>query len=283
MRERDGRQVIDTHGRHAAAPLLELRGATVVKNGVRALDDVSLTVQAGQHTAILGANGAGKSTLINLLTHDDRALARVDGEAPVRVFGRSNWHLFDLRLRLGVVTADLQHRFVVGNSLGRVTCEAAVVSGLVGTRGVLDYVDVTPAMREQAREALARVGASAFAHKTFDRLSTGEARRVVIARALVTQPEVLVLDEPSAGLDMVARQRFMETVARIADGGTTLVLVTHHVDEIVPAIDHVVLMGQGRVMHTGTKREVLTAGRLSAAFGAPVTVGEAHGYFFAHA
>ena len=121
-------------------PVLELTDAVVVKDGVRVLDGLSLTIRAGEHTAILGPNGAGKTTLINLLTHDDRPLAVINGVPPVRVFGSTRWNVFDLRSRLGIVSTDLHHRFVAGNSLGNITGEAAVLSGLFGTRGVLDYV-----------------------------------------------------------------------------------------------------------------------------------------------
>ena len=265
------------------APVLELADATVVKDGVPVLDSISLTIRAGDHTAILGPNGAGKSTLINLLTHEDRALARPDGPPAVRVFGHTRWHVFDLRSRLGIVSADAHRRFVEGSSLGRITGEDAVLSGFFGTHGVLDYVTVTDAMRLAAARALDRVGALETARKTLDRMSTGEARRVLIARALVTRPDALVLDEPSAGLDLVARHRLMEMVESLAAADTTLVLVTHHVEEIVPAIAHVVLMANGRIVGSGPKRSVLTSERLSAVYGAPITIEEAAGLFHARA
>jgi iron complex transport system ATP-binding protein len=264
-------------------PVLELVDATVVKDGVRVLDGLTLAIRAGEHTAIVGPNGAGKTTLINLLTADERALACPGAPPAVRVFGSERWNVFELRSRIGIVSTDLHQRLVSGNSFGPVTGEDAVLSGLFGTRGVLKYVTVTTAMRQRAADALARVEAAHLASKTLDRMSTGEARRILIARALVTEPQALVLDEPSAGLDLVARQRFLDAIARIADEGTTIVLVTHHIEEILPTIGRVVLLDRGRVAAAGPKHAVLTAARLSAVYGAPIALQEARGYYYAQA
>ena len=259
-------------------PVLELLDATVVKNGCRILDRLSLTIVAGEHSAILGPNGAGKSTLINVLTRQDFALAR-DGAAPVRIFGADRWDLFDLRSRLGIVTSDLHTRFVSGNSAGPITGERAVLSGLLGTYGIVDPASVDAGMRRRAAEALERLHAGRLARKPMDRMSTGEARRVLIARALVTAPAALVLDEPTTGLDMVARDRFLDRIRDIARGGTTIVLVTHHVDEIIPEIDRVILLRDGRVAFSGSKRAALTGTQLTAAYGAPISVREIDGYY----
>ena len=264
-------------------PLLELVNATVVKGETRALDAVSITIHEGAHTAILGPNGAGKTTLVNLLTFEDRPLAPLGAPPSVRVLGRDVWHVFELRQQIGLVSGNLHGRFVAGHSSGPISGEDAVVSGFFATQGVLLYVAVTDQMREAARAALARVGAGHLAGKTLDAMSTGEARRVLIARALVQRPRVLVLDEPTTGLDVVARHRFLETVRSVAREGTTIVLITHHVDEIIPEIDQVVLIDRGRVVAQGTKPEMLSGERLSALFGAPVTVTQDHGYYYARA
>jgi iron complex transport system ATP-binding protein len=264
-------------------PVLELTHATVVKGGVRVLDDLSLTIREGEHTAILGPNGAGKTTLLNLLTFEDRALAIPEGPPAVRVFGQDRWHVFELRTRIGIVSATLHARFVAGHSSGRITGEDAVVSGFFATQGVLLYVEVTEAMREAARDALARVEAAHLGAKTLDEMSTGEARRVLIARALVNRPRALVLDEPTTGLDVVARHRFLEMVRRLAAGGTTIILITHHVEEIIPEIGQVVLLDRGHVAAKGPKAEMLTRERMTALFGAPVEVDESNGYFVARA
>jgi iron complex transport system ATP-binding protein len=261
-------------------PLLELTHATVVIGGVRALDDVSLTIPAGQHTAIVGPNGSGKSTLINLLTHQERAFAG-GGDPAVRVFGSERWNVFELRAALGVVSSDLHHRFVEGNSNGRITGHEAVLSGFFASQGIMAHVEITEAMRERARGALAQLEASHLAGKVLNEMSSGEARRVLIARALVTGPRALVLDEPTTGLDLIARYRFMELVRGIARSGPTLVLVTHHIEEIIPEVERVVLLRKGRVAADGTKDQTLTSERLTHVFGAPIAVRCDDGYYVA--
>ncbi len=261
------------------APLLELVDASVVKEGVRILDRLTLTIRVGEHTAILGPNGAGKTTLINLLTHDDYPYA-FDGAPPaVRVFGHDRWNVFELRSTLGIISNDLHQRFVAGHSAGRIRGRDAVISGFFATQGFLINLDVTDDMRERAADALGRLGASHLAGKWMNEMSTGEARRVLIARALVSEPKALVLDEPTAGLDVVARHRFLETVRQIAQRGTTVIFITHHVEEVIPEVEQVLLLRDGRIMAGGPKRAMLTPDKLEALFGAPVRVSEHGGYF----
>jgi iron complex transport system ATP-binding protein len=263
-------------------PVLELIDATVVKNERRILDSLSLTIHVGEHTAIVGPNGAGKSALVNLLTHDDRPVRHEDDSPSVRVFGEGSWNVFELRSQLGIVSADLHHRFVLGNNEGRVTGEAAVLSGFLATQGILRYGAVTPEMRTRAADALARMGASHLAKRWLNEVSTGEARRVLLARALVTAPRALILDEPTTGLDIVARHDFTERVRQIAREGTTIILITHHIEEIVPEIQRVILVGEGRIVASGPKREILTSARLSGLFKAPVVLEEDEdGYCYA--
>ena len=262
-------------------PVLELSNATVVKADRPVLNGVNLTISAGEHTAIVGPNGAGKSVLVRLLTHEDRAVAPPDGSSPVRVFGNGNWDVFELRSQLGIVSADLHQRFVGGNSEGRITGEAAVLSGFLASDGILRYGVVTDDMRRRAGEALDRMGAGHLRRRWLDELSSGEARRVLLARALVTAPRALVLDEPTTGLDLVARHDFMERVRQIARDGTTIILITHHVDEIIPEIERVILLREGRIAASGPKRPMMTAAHLSALFDAPIAVEESDGYFYA--
>jgi iron complex transport system ATP-binding protein len=261
--------------------LIELSNATVVKNGVTILDRLTLAIGVGEHTAIVGPNGAGKSTLINLLTHDDRACADGRAAAPVRVLGSDRWHVSELRRRLGIVTADLHQRFVNGNSAGRVIARDAVVSGFFAAHGFVRDEETTPEMRAQAADALSRMGVAHLQDAQLDQMSTGEARRVLIARALVTSPNALVLDEPTTGLDLVARHNFLETIRRVARQGTTIVLVTHRVEEIIPEIRSVVLLKNGKIAASGPKATVLTAAHLSEVFGAPIFLDQRDGYFHA--
>jgi iron complex transport system ATP-binding protein len=267
-----------------SVPVLELNNATVLRGDqqVAVLHNLTLTIQEGEHTAILGPNGAGKSALVRVLTHEDRPLVPAEGEPPpVRVFGSDNWDVFDLRSQLGLVSADLHHRFVFGNNEGRVRAENAVLSGFFATQGILRYGTISADMRQRAADALARMGASHLSRRFMDEMSSGEARRVLLARALVTGPRALVLDEPTTGLDLVARHAFMEQVRRIAREGTTLILITHHTEEIIPEIQRVILLRGGRIVASGSKAEILEQGELSALFDAPVTVDEDDGYYYA--
>ncbi len=269
-----------------ADPIIELHDATVVLGGATILHSLTFSVADGEHMAILGPNGAGKSTLMKLLALEVYPLAgrpaRVPnggGPPPVRIFGRDRWQVSELRSRLGLVSAELHDRFVQGNSAGSITGLDAVISGFFATQGVFGHQDVTAEMRQCAQAALDLMGVARLAAVTLDRMSTGEARRVLIARALVHRPRALVLDEPTRGLDLVARHDFMEHVRQIARQGTTLLLVTHYPDEIIPEIDRVILLNRGRAVADGPKDRVLTAERLEGLFGAPVVVDHHAGYY----
>src|SRR5262245_45868656 len=146
-------------------PVLKLDDAVVVKNGVRVLNGLTLTIRQGEHTAILGPNGSGKSSMINLLTHQDRPIVPDDGRPVVEVFGCSRWDIFELRALLGIVTHDLHHRFVGGNSEGYIKAEDAVISGLLSTHGIVRPSKVTAEMRRKAADALARMDATHLATK----------------------------------------------------------------------------------------------------------------------
>jgi iron complex transport system ATP-binding protein len=262
-------------------PVLALRNATVVKGDRPVLHGLQLTIRSGEHTAIIGPNGAGKSVLVGLLTHYERAVPGAGGEDPVSVFGERRWNVSELRTQLGVVSPALHQQFVKGNSEGRITGRAAVVSAFLASHGILRYGVVTDEMRARADEALRQVGALHLADRTLDAMSSGEARRVMLARVLAPAPRALVLDEPTAGLDLAARHAFMERVRDIARAGTTIVLITHHVEEIVPEIGRVLFLKDGRLVADGPRAEMLTSARLSALFETPVTVDVVGGYAYA--
>jgi len=260
--------------------VFELCGATLIKGDRRVLDSLNLTIREGEHTAILGPNGAGKSQLVRLLMHHERPVAEIDVPASVRVLGRDDWNVFELWTQVGFVSADLHRQFVSGNSEGQITGHAAVVSAFLASQGILRYGELTDEMRQKAARALDAAGAAHLASRRLNEMSSGEARRVLLARVLVTSPRVLVLDEPTTGLDMVARHAFMERVRAIAQSKTTLLLITHHVEEIVPEISRVILLRDGRIIHDGPTRAMITADRLSEVFGHPLTVEEAGGGYY---
>lgn len=258
-------------------PLLAIHEASVMRGGKLVLDRLSMRVANGQHTAILGPNGSGKSTLVQLIARQLYPLAREDDIDCVRIFGRARWSVEGLHHLLGMVSPALQSDYTGNMPLGVFD---AVVSGFFSARGLGRDQQPSEQMREQAHQALRQMDAIYLHDRPMASLSTGEARRVLIARALVHQPRALLLDEPCAGLDMASRRHFLEILRQLARAGTTLVLVTHHVEELLPEIEQVVLLRDGRVLRAGHKRDVLTAPWLSAAFGMPIQV-EQHGDYYA--
>jgi len=259
-------------------PLLELNDARLMRGESEVLHGLSLRIKPGQHTAIVGPNGAGKSSLVRMIHRDDYPLAHDDGTPPLRILGRTRWDVFELRKHLGIVSGDLQQRLIDEDLVDGLD---AVISGFFASHVLSFNHAVTEAMRRAAQTALDRLGASHLAHRRFATLSTGEARRVLIARALVHDPGALLLDEPTAGLDFVAQRTLLESLRGLAHGGTTLVLVTHHLEEILPEIDHVILLRDGRVFAQGPKAEVLRSETLSAQYGAPIRIWQSGGYYHA--
>lgn len=250
-----------------------------MQNGVRILDNLSLQIPDGQHCALFGPNGSGKSSLIRLITRQWHPLARPGGSPSVSVFGRSRWNIFALRALLGIVSSDLHQDYAADPDRRGLEL---VLSGFFASHGLADHHQVTGAMHEAAERALVLVEASSLADKPLSQMSTGQARRVLIARALVHTPRALLLDEPTAGLDLVAARRFLQTLRRLAQSGTTVLLVTHHVEEILPEIQRVVLLRHGTVFFDGPKSEALTSARLSALYDASITVTQSGEYYSAH-
>jgi iron complex transport system ATP-binding protein len=259
--------------------LLQIHRATVLKNGQKVLDNLTFEVPAGEHTAILGPNGAGKSSLIRLIARQDYPLAHADGTPVVTILGQAAWNVFDLRPRLGIVSADLQLAYLTRTLTGRTKGLEAVLSGFFASFGLFQHQTITQAMRQQAQTALDLMEAGHLAAKPLEHMSTGELRRIMIARSLAPDPQALILDEPTTGLDFLARHRFLETLRQVARQGKTIILVTHHIEEIFPEIQRVILMHHGRLLTAGDKAEVLTSTRLSSMFGAPVRVHLEQGYF----
>lgn len=254
--------------------LLTLHEATVIRNGRRVLDGVSLTIEEGQHTAILGPNGSGKSSLIRLITHQDHPLVHADGTPSILMRGRERWNVFELRSLLGIVSADLDRAFCDGSVAFGTRGLEAVLSGFFSSHGLFSHHTVSEAMRAAALRALQTVEAPYLADRPMDQMSTGEVRRILIARALVHDPVALMFDEPTAGLDLVARHRLLEVLRGLAGRGKTVIMVTHRLEEIIPEIERVVFLREGRVLLDGPRQEMLTAPRLSTLFRAPIQVQE---------
>lgn len=254
-------------------PLLEFHQATALFGGVRALDSITTTIDMGENVAVIGPNGSGKSTLIKLITRELYPQA-VNGETPVRILGESAWDVFKLRTLFGIVSADLQD-FFRRPLLGR----DAILSGFFGSVGLYPHHELTDLMRVRADELLQFLGIEYLASKYMTEMSTGEARRILIARALVHEPKALILDEPSNGLDPRAARKFADSLRIIAREGNSVILVTHHLPDIFPEISRVIMLQNGRIFADGPKQEVLTSECLSELFSMPAGVVERDGYY----
>jgi len=253
----------------SSVPLIELDRACVIRGQVRVLHDLSLRIEQGQHTALLGPNGCGKSSFIKLITRELYPLAHGDGTVAVRVLGQNRWQVDRLRSQLGIVTGDLSSNL---SDMPGLTVEEAVLTGFFASFVVPAFREVSPEMRERARETLAMTGALPLLQRGYAELSAGETRRVLIARALVNRPQALLLDEPSTGLDLIAREQLIATMRELARQGITLVLVTHHIEEIIPEIERVVMLRGGKILADGPRAELLRDGPLSELFGGPIHV-----------
>ncbi len=254
-------------GADAQAPeFLEMRAVNVARGDRVVLHDVNLSIRAGEHVAIMGPNGCGKSTLILTMTCQIYPMVRPGMH--VQIFGRERWDLTQLRKHFGVVSTDLPgERTAVTSGLD------AVIAGFFSASSLWPNLHVTEEMRERAVEALERMEASHLASQLVGTMSAGEKRRILIARALVHRPRQLLLDEPSNALDLAAQRELRETLRRLAREGTGLVLVTHHLGDILPEIERVILMRGGRIVGDGPREDLLTEARLSELFRTPVRIG----------
>ncbi len=253
-------------------PLIELRRVTVQRGDNIALRDLSLTIGAGEHVAILGPNGCGKSTLIKTITRECYPLAQAGSS--VAILGHRIWDVFDLRRMLGIVSNDLMTQCTRD-----VTGFDVVLSGFFSSIGIWPNHHVTDEMRGKAIGTLDLLDAAHLAQKPVDEMSSGEARRMMIGRALVHGPRALLLDEPSTSLDLFAQHELRETVRKLAQSGIGIVLVTHHLSDIVPEIERVILMRKGQIAADGPKRQVLTTERLRELFQVDVQLAERDGYY----
>ena len=252
-------------------PVLSLRNVVAYRGETRVFDGLTLEVRPHESIAIVGPNGAGKSTLLKLLAGEIHPVVR-EGSW-LRLFGRERWNVWELREHLGIVSNDLQAAYE-----GNVRGIDVVLSGYRSSVGTW-HQDFSGAERRRAAEVLRALGVAELAERRFAEMSTGQQRRLLLGRALVHDPDTLVLDEPTGGLDLKACFQYLATVRRLMGEGKTVVLVTHHIHEIPPEISRVVLLQAGAVVTDADKRTALTGERLSAVFGIAVEVVERNGFF----
>ena len=256
------------------ANFLHLQHVNVARGNATVLHDINLQINAGEHIAILGPNGCGKSTLIKTITCECYPLAQP--ETRVSIFGRERWDLTELKKRLGVVSSDLPGRpFLQTNGLD------AILTGFFSSSTLWPNLSVTHDMRAHATDVLHQIDAASLAAKPVGEMSAGQQRRIMIGRALVASAGMLLLDEPSNALDLAAQTDLRNLLRKLAQQGTGILLITHHIADIIPEIDRILMMQNGRITTDGPKANLLTAATLSDLFQTHVDLAEREGYFHA--
>src|ERR1700738_4555789 len=254
------------------APLLELNRVTVIRGDVPALREVTLRIHAAENVCILGPNGCGKSTLIKTITRECYPLARPDSS--ISIMGKERWNVSELRSHLGIVSQDL-----LVSCTGDAKGLDVVLSSFFSSTHIFPHHHPTGEHLASAYAALERLGIRHLAERPVSQMSSGESKRTLIARALVHHPQTLCYDEPSSALDIAAQFHLRDAMRQLAQSGLGIILVTHHVSEIIPEIDRVILLKQGRILADGPKERVLTGEILSSLFAVPVHLFRTDGYF----
>ena len=258
-------------------PLVEIRNATLWRGSTCVFEHLDLVIEQHERVAIVGPNGSGKTTLLKAINREIYPVARDD--SVFRILGRERWNVWELRRHVGIVSQDLQQRYTATT-----TALEVVVSGFhssIGVHGILAE-RVTSSQVEAARAALQDLGVGALADTPLKSMSTGQQRRCILARALVHEPSTLILDEPTAGLDFAASFDYLRRIRRQSAAGRNIIIVTHHLNEIPPEVDRIVLLGDGGIAADGSKDEVLTEENLSDVYGVPVRIAEIDGYYLAY-
>ena len=255
-----------------AGEFVKLEHVNILRGKRQVLYDLSLAIEEGEQIALLGPNGCGKSTLLKTLTCELYPLA--EAQTRVRLFGRERWDVTELKKRLGVVSNDLP-----GKPFLQVTGYDAVLTGFFSSSTLWPNLTIMPEMQDKAEEMLDRVGAGYLREQVFGEMSSGQQRRILIARALVASAGCLLLDEPSNTLDLFAQRELRDLMRTLAQQGTTMILITHQVADIIPEMRRVLMMREGRIVADGAREDLLTEARLSDLFATEVRLIERNGFY----
>lgn len=253
-------------------PLFQIHDARVVRSGKTILHVQDFTLYEGEHVALLGPNGAGKSTFIQLLTREIAPLWRE--EPPVRFRGQARPRLDEVRRTLGIVSSTMNDQIRVHLPVIEI-----VMGGLYGTVGMPLRMEATRSDHDLAQDALEELGIGDIANRDVMTLSTGQVRRVLVARELVRDPEVLIFDEPCTGLDPEGMYHVRQTMSMLAEEGRSLILVTHYPEDIVPAIERVLLIKDAEIFADGPKEKLITSEVMSELFGVPLIASSSEGWY----
>ena len=259
------------------AALIEFHNATIWRGSTRVFDKLNLTIPQHERIAILGPNGSGKTTLLKTINRELYPVVKDDSW--VHILGRDRWNVWELRKSIGVVSHDLHSRYTPTT-----TGLEVVTSGFqssIGIHGLLAS-RVSDQHIARAETKLAALGMQSFRDTQLKSMSTGQQRRCLLARALVHDPATLILDEPTAGLDIAASFDYLRQIRRLAREGQNIVIVTHHINEIPPEVDRIVVLKEGVIVADGSKDDTLTGDLLSAVYEIPVRVANLDGFFLAY-
>ena len=261
----------------ADAPLIDVRNATIYRGSTRVFDDFDLTIEQHEHVAILGPNGSGKTTLLKVINRELYPVVKDDSW--VRILGRTRWNVWELRSHIGVISHDLQAGY-----RGTISGLDVVLSGYLSSVGIHGILAgrISDAQKQSARQVMEDLGVESLANTPLRNMSTGQQRRCLLGRALVHDPDTLILDEPTAGLDLSAGFDYLARIRGLVSQGKNIVLVTHLLNEIPPDIERIVLLSEGRIVADGPKDEVLTEHNLLKTYGTAIKVALIDGYYLAY-
>ncbi|MBT8068123.1 MAG: ATP-binding cassette domain-containing protein [Gammaproteobacteria bacterium] len=257
--------------------LIEIQNATIWRGKTCVFKNLDLSIAQHEKIAILGPNGSGKTTLLKTINRELYPVA--EQGSSIRILGRENWNVWQLRKQIGIVSHDLQQNYAPATPAIEVVMSGFFSS--IGVHGIL-AARVTPKQRQAAEATMRELGLDASIETPLARMSTGQQRRCLLARALVHDPATLILDEPTAGLDFAASFDYLERLRGLANDGRNIVMVTHHLNEIPPEIDRVVLLQGGRIAADGPKESVLDPELLSRVYKTEVRVAQIDGYYLAY-
>lgn len=254
-----------------ATPYLELKAVDAYLGPRLVFENLNLRLLVGENTVILGPNGSGKSALIKLLSREIYPVVKTGSS--LRIFGEETVNLWDLRGRIGMVSSDLHAHYG-----GSITASDVVLSGFFGSVGIGRSQQPSAGQRKRVEEIISQLRLEEVAERAYGQLSDGQRLRLLLARAMIHKPQVLVLDEPSNGLDLKSKHELLESLRTLAHCGTTLLLVTHQIETIIPEISRCILLSRGKVFGDGPIDELLQDDPLSNLFNTPLKVYKISGY-----